>query len=77
MAWLMGKGEGSPELWVAQILAGQISFEITSVWEELVKEGPKGRKLKLVEEDCNRSAWHDGGEGNTNEKAGVSSERQA
>jgi large subunit ribosomal protein L16 len=34
----MGSGKGSPELWVAEVRAGRILFEMTGVTKELAEE---------------------------------------
>lgn len=34
----MGSGKGSPELWVAEVRAGRVMYEITGVPRELAKE---------------------------------------
>jgi len=34
----MGKGKGSPELWVAEVRAGRIMYEITGVDEKTARE---------------------------------------
>ena len=46
----MGKGEGSPEYWVAVIKPGTIIFEVDGVSEEIAKEAMRlaGQKLPVT-----------------------------
>ena len=45
----MGKGKGSPELWVAEVRAGRIIYEVTGVDEKTAREAFKlaGSKLPI------------------------------
>jgi large subunit ribosomal protein L16 len=43
----MGKGKGSPEIWVAPVRAGFILFEVSGVEENIAKEALKLAAYKL------------------------------
>lgn len=43
----MGKGKGSPEVWVAKIKPGRIMFEIDGVSEEIAREALRLAAAKL------------------------------
>lgn len=56
----MGKGKGSPELWVATVKPGRILFEMEGVAEEIAREAFRlaSHKLSVTTKFCQR-----GGEG--------------
>ena len=43
----MGSGKGSPELWVAEVRAGRVLFEITGVTEEVARRAFELASAKL------------------------------
>jgi large subunit ribosomal protein L16 len=43
----MGKGKGSPELWVAVVKPGTVLFELGGVEEEIAKEAMRLASHKL------------------------------
>ena len=43
----MGKGKGTPELWVCRVKPGRIMFEVDGVAPELAKEAPRLGAAKL------------------------------
>jgi len=43
----MGKGKGAPELWVAEVRAGRILFEMTGVTKEVAKKAMTLAMAKL------------------------------
>ncbi len=43
----MGKGKGSPELWVAEVRSGRIMYEVKGVPEETAKEAFRLASAKL------------------------------
>lgn len=43
----MGSGKGSPELWVAEVRAGRVLFEITGVTEEIARRAFELAAAKL------------------------------
>jgi large subunit ribosomal protein L16 len=53
----MGSGKGAPELWVAEVRAGKIIYEMTGVSREIANEALKraGAKLPLKSELVARS----------------------
>jgi len=57
----MGKGKGSPELWVAVVKEGKIMFEIGEVTEEIAREALRLAAHKLPIK-CKFVTKEDGGE---------------
>lgn len=43
----MGKGKGSPELWVSRVKPGRVMYEIAGVPEELAREACERAAMKL------------------------------
>jgi large subunit ribosomal protein L16 len=55
----MGKGKGSPELWVAVVRPGQVLYEMSDVSEELAKEAFRlaAHKLPFKTKMILRETW--------------------
>jgi large subunit ribosomal protein L16 len=55
----MGKGKGSPEVWVAPIKPGRVLFEIRGVDESIAREGLRlaGNKLPVATKVISRKDW--------------------
>jgi large subunit ribosomal protein L16 len=53
----MGKGKGSPEMWVAVVKPGRIIFEMEGVTEVVAREAMKlaAQKLAISSQFCRRS----------------------
>ena len=60
----MGKGEGSPEYWVAVVKPGRVMFEIAGVSEELAREAMRlaAHKLPIKCKFVKREDTETGGE---------------
>ena len=55
----MGKGKGSPELWVAVVRPGRVLYEMSDVSEELAREAFRlaAHKLPFKTRMVNRETW--------------------
>jgi len=55
----MGKGKGSPELWVAVVKSGQMLYEMSSVEEDVAREAFRlaAAKLALSTRFVTREEW--------------------
>jgi large subunit ribosomal protein L16 len=56
----MGKGKGSPELWVAEVRAGRVMYELKGVTESEAREAFKlaGAKLPVKTKFVKRNQFH-------------------